>query len=99
MQSLDAGITACVKNGYRRRIFDNSEAGRKSIYNVDILTVMRLATEEWIACPSDVIENCFVQCFKQSGRAVESTGKVKEEVLIFMVWDSTEHGVVFTRVG
>lgn len=50
MQSLDAGMIAQVKNKYRRRlmlqIFENIDTGRKSIYNVDVLTAILWISEE-----------------------------------------------------
>ena len=50
LQPLDAGIIATVKGMYRRRllfrVFENVEAGRTSIYNIDVLTAIRWITEE-----------------------------------------------------
>lgn len=67
IQPLDAGIIAWVRRRYRRRllfgVFENIESGKKSIYNGDILTAIRWAYEEWSACPSEVIQNCFRHCF------------------------------------
>lgn len=51
IQPLHAGKIDTVKGKFRRRIlfrvFENIDACRKSIYNIDILTVMRWATEDW----------------------------------------------------
>lgn len=67
---LDAGIIAKVNNKYRRRlllrVFDNTNIGLKSIYNVGFLTTLRWVTEKWNIFPSTVIKNCFNHCLKAS---------------------------------
>ena len=104
VKPLDAGIIAWVKNKYRRRllmrVFDNIDMGRKSIYNVDVLTAMRWVTEEWDTCPSDVIENCFNHCLKATAQIGEEEREGGSEMVIEdMERDATEHGVTFSRVG
>lgn len=104
VQPLDAGIIAWVKAKYKRRllfrVFDNIDMGKKSIYNVDILTAMRWTKEEWESCPSSVIKNCFLHCLKQGENfTAEERGDIYGETVDKMVRDATEHGVGFTRIG
>lgn len=104
VQPLDAGIIAWVKNRYRRRllmrVFDNIDMGRKSIYNVDVLTAMRWVSEEWDMCPSEVIENCFNHCLKLTAQIEEEKREGSSKMVIEdMERDATEHGVTFTRLG
>lgn len=105
IQPLDAGIIAWVKRRYRRRllfrVFENIESSKKSIYNVDILTAIRWAYEEWNACPSIVMRNCFRHCFSQGGLSseVESTENADEDCINSMQRDATESGVHFTTAG
>lgn len=69
VQPLDAGIIACVKDNYKRRllfsVFDNIDMGHMSILNVNILCPMRLTDEEWNKGPASLIKNCFEHCLKQ----------------------------------
>lgn len=50
-QLLDAGTIAQVKGKCRShmmlKVFDNIDAGNKSIYNIENITAMRWASEEW----------------------------------------------------
>lgn len=110
VQPLDAGIIAWVKRRYRRRllfrVFENIESGKNSIYNVDIITAIRWTYDEWNACPSTVIRNCFQHCFKQGGLSAEnergqgeSSETADQECLSSMQRDATESGVEFTTAG
>ena len=104
VQPLDAGIIAWVKAKYKRRllfrVFDNIDMGKKSIYNVDILTAMRWTKEEWESCPSSVIKNCFLHCLKQGENfTAEERGDIHRETADNMMRDATEHGVGFSRIG
>lgn len=94
VQPLDAGIIAWVKRRYKRRllfcIFENIEAGQKSIYNVDVLTAIRWTYEEWNACPHEVIRNCFTHCFKQSeGSSLGKENDGDQECINNMQRDAT----------
>lgn len=48
---LDAGFIASLKAAYRERlllrVFDNIACGAKLVYNVDILTTMKLVQKDW----------------------------------------------------
>lgn len=105
IQPLDAGIIAWVKRRYRRRllfrVFENIESGKKSIYNVDILTAIRWAYEEWSACPSEVIQNCFRHCFSQGGVSahVESIEEAEQNCINSMERDANDSGVQYTSAG
>lgn len=104
VQPLDAGIIAWVKNKYRTRlllrVFDNIDMGRKSIYNVDVLTAMRWTTEAWSACPPAIFKNCFLHCLKSSVEIVEEErGVNNSDVVDQMERDANEHGVTFTKVA
>lgn len=105
VQPMDAGIIAWVKAKYKRRllfrVFENIEMGKKSIYNVDILTAIRWTCAEWDSCPREVIKNCFTHCLRQTGQT--STAELEKEIngdaLQSMARDAAEHGVEFTRPG
>lgn len=105
IQPLDAGIIAWVKRRYRRRllfrVFENIECGKKSIYNVDILTAIRWTYDEWNACPSTVIRNCFRHCFSQGGTSQDavSSEQADQDCLSSMQRDAAESGVEFTKAG
>ena len=104
LQPLDAGVIAYVKAMYRRRllfrVFDNIDAGRKSIYHVDILTAMRWTVEEWESCPATVIKNCFSHCFKQDCQAIEELeAELQAKTLQNMERDAKEHGIAYTKTG
>lgn len=63
VQSLDTGIIAWVKDNYKHRllfrVFDNIGMGKKSIYNVYIITEKLRTKEEWESCPPSVIKTSF----------------------------------------
>lgn len=103
VQPLDAGVIAWVKRKYKRRlllrVFDNIDMGRKSIYNVDILTAIRWTGEEWENCPPRVIRNCFLHCFKKQDICEKERGDDREDVLNRMESDAEEHNVAYTRAG
>lgn len=104
VQPLDAGIIAWVKSRFRRRllfrVFDNIDAGKKSIYNIDILTAMRWTVEEWGRCPGDVIHNCFNHCFRKAGELGRDIEKeVEVETMENMQRDAYEHGGTVTQAG
>ena len=102
-QPLDVGIIAWVKSKYKRRIlfcvFENIEMGRKSIYNVDILTAIRWTAEEWANSPAQVIRNCFDYCFKRQEIYEEGSGLVREEMISSMEQVAEEHHVAYKRDG
>lgn len=66
--TLDEGTIARAKDKYRRRllfrVFDNIDSGRKSIYNVNVLTAIGWKIEERTRCPVDIIFNVklFIRC-------------------------------------
>lgn len=68
---------------YRRRLlfstFENIDAGRKSMYNVEILTAMRWMAEKWSACPKHVIRICSMHCFKQRDTTETENGIQDDE--------------------
>eukprot|EP00171_Calliarthron_tuberculosum_P021547 IDg21547t1 len=83
------------------RIFENIESGRKSIYNVDILTAMRWAVKEWDDCPATTIRNCFVHCTKlgaENGPGLSEDGN-REEVQAEIESLFEEYGMPFSRIG
>lgn len=59
MQPLDAGILDCVKAKYKHRMlfrdFENLDVGKKSIYNVGILTALPWTYEKWDIFPAYVV--------------------------------------------
>lgn len=104
VQPLDANIIAWSNAGYQLRIlfrvFDNTDMGQKSIYNVDILTDMRWATEIWNSCPADVIENCFDHCVKiGTKKTAEKRDISHHDKFDGLVRNTREHGVKFTRAS
>lgn len=103
VQPIDARIIAWVKKRYNSRllssIFENIDAGRKSIFNVGILTVMRWVTEEWLACTDQVIMNCLDHCFMQGGQVVESGEEDENATLNSMSRDALKHEVWFKRAS
>lgn len=86
IQPLDAGIIVQVKRNFKfhllLRIFENTEAERNSIYNIDILTPIRWVSEEWKAVLASCITNCFRHCFEQVGENNTQRGEkeMREQV-------------------
>lgn len=96
VQLLGAGISAWLKAKYKRRlllsVFDNIESSKKSIYNVDVLTVTRQTERERENGPAQVINYCFTHSSKQD-RQEYSTRASAEETLTCMSNDAVEHRV------
>lgn len=82
------------------RVFDNIDAGKKSIYNVDVLTAFRWTTEEWNFCPASVIHNCFTNCLHQKeGFGTDMEQRAGNEALESMSRDAQENSVTVTKAG
>ena len=103
-QPLDGGIISWVKAMYLRRllfrVFDNIDAERKSMYNVDIFTAIRWTVEDWERCPSDVIMNFFSHFLKKDGCSdTHVEAEVEKDALQSIQMDGVKHGAVFTKDG
>lgn len=74
------------------------DAGKKSIYNIDVPTAMRRTAEEWDGCPRDLIQNGFTHWFYQGDALGGDIGKeVATKKIEHMQRDAHEHGVTTRR--
>lgn len=81
-------------------IFNNIEAERKRIQNVDVLTAIRWACKVMQLSPSNVTQNCLTYCFKLAGNDCSATSALNErDVFKGMKRNTQEHIILHTRAG
>lgn len=78
-------------------MLENIDFGRKSIFDVDIFTAMRLTCNECYCYPTFVIYNCSTHCLKQASSFVTDTEKeINDNALQSREQDASVHGLQCT---
>lgn len=105
IQRFDSGIITAVKAKSQHRllfrVLDKMDSEARTLYNVDILTVLRWVQEKWLYLDEDLISNCWKPCFKfdsaetSLGIVAEIHINLREQVTL----DVQETGIQYSRVG
>lgn len=100
LQPFDTGIFAWVKENYEHRllfcVYENIEAVRTSIYNVDVLTEISWTSEKMDNRFSNVIRNSFNHRLKQGAQQI-AEGMNKSVTLENIEQDARAYGLQLTR--
>jgi hypothetical protein len=80
VQPCDAGIIRCLKAHYRRflclRALELEEAGEQDIYEIDVLSSMRLLEQAWNEVTPETIKNCW----KHTGICPDNANEQWEDI-------------------
>lgn len=75
IQPCHAGIIACVKSIYKKRllkrVLDNIDSDSEDIYETDVLTALQWITHSWDEVTQETIKGFWSHCFEHVERCME----------------------------